>query len=307
MVRREFADARGKSLLYAWGRGATRPLRQGLLRHARPRARRPPRKRSAGRTGGLALQWHPDRNAGDAAGGRALQGDQRGLRRARRSRKAARVRSRPPGGRRRAAFATRARIIFRDLFADPRASDVFEDLVREFERIGVRVDRRVLSADAVRGRAVVTGGVFVVTPLTVGGRSPATGARGHARRPSAARDARSRCPQPPRASRAPRRGRPVGFSVLPEGASKARRGAGSHASTSADAERGRAGRAQAPDRGARGWPRRVARHHPLRRPVGHAAAPARQGTPHRRRARPAISISPSRSPTDRSPVVPQRA
>jgi hypothetical protein len=43
---------------------------------------------------------------------------------------------------------------------------VFEELVREFERIGVRVDRRIIQQTLFGGRTVVTGGVFVTTPLT---------------------------------------------------------------------------------------------------------------------------------------------
>ena len=56
--------------------------------------------------------------------------------------------------------------LFRDLFADPRASAIFEELAREFERIGMRVDRHYFHQTLFGGRTVVTGGVFVVTPLT---------------------------------------------------------------------------------------------------------------------------------------------
>jgi curved DNA-binding protein CbpA len=56
--------------------------------------------------------------------------------------------------------------LFRDLFANPRASAVFEELAREFARSGMRVDRHYFQQTLFGGRAVVTGGVFVVTPLT---------------------------------------------------------------------------------------------------------------------------------------------
>src|SRR3990172_9506118 len=56
--------------------------------------------------------------------------------------------------------------IFRDLFADPRASAIFEELAREFERMGMRVDRHLFHQTLFGGRAVIAGGVFVITPLT---------------------------------------------------------------------------------------------------------------------------------------------
>ena len=56
--------------------------------------------------------------------------------------------------------------LFRDLFADPSASAIFEELAREFERRGMRVDRHHFRQTLFGGRAVVTGGIFIVTPLT---------------------------------------------------------------------------------------------------------------------------------------------
>ncbi len=113
----------------------------------------------------LALQWHPDRNAGDTRAAERFKeiseayavlvdpGKRRDYDRARRVG--------TPGN-----FRHKREDIFRDLFADPRASDVFEDLVREFERIGVHVDRRVFQQTLFGGRTVVTGGVFVAAPVT---------------------------------------------------------------------------------------------------------------------------------------------
>jgi curved DNA-binding protein CbpA len=113
----------------------------------------------------LALQWHPDRNAGDRQAAERFKeiseayavlvdaDKRRDYDRARRIG--------TPG-----SFRHKREDIFRDLFADPRASDVFEEIVREFERIGVHVDRRVFQQTLFGGRAVVAGGVFVATPLT---------------------------------------------------------------------------------------------------------------------------------------------
>jgi curved DNA-binding protein len=56
--------------------------------------------------------------------------------------------------------------LFRDLFADPRASAIFEELARELGRMGTRVERRDFERTLFGGRVVLTGGVFVLTPLT---------------------------------------------------------------------------------------------------------------------------------------------
>jgi curved DNA-binding protein CbpA len=113
----------------------------------------------------LALQWHPDRNAGDSRAAERFKGiseayavliDSGKRREYDRARQVG-----APG-----AFRHKREDIFRDLFADPRASDVFEELVREFERIGVRVDRHVFQQTLFGGRTVVAGGVFVATPFT---------------------------------------------------------------------------------------------------------------------------------------------
>jgi len=57
--------------------------------------------------------------------------------------------------------------LFRDLFADPRASGIFEELTREFERMGMRVDGRTFHGTLFGGRTVVTGGVFIISPLAI--------------------------------------------------------------------------------------------------------------------------------------------
>jgi curved DNA-binding protein CbpA len=115
----------------------------------------------------LALQWHPDRNSGhphaeerfkEISEAYAVLIDPAKRRDYDRARRA---------GTRYAPRHSREDL-FRDLFADPRASAIFEELAREFERRGVRVDRYHFRQTLFGGRAVVAGGVFVVTPLTPG-------------------------------------------------------------------------------------------------------------------------------------------
>ncbi|HEY3068108.1 MAG TPA: DnaJ domain-containing protein [Methylomirabilota bacterium] len=113
----------------------------------------------------LALQWHPDRNRGDA----------RAAERFKEISEAYAVlidpAKRTDYDRARAMGATphfggTREDLFRDLFANPRASAVFEDLAREFERMGLRIDRHSFHQTLFGGRTVVSGGVVVITPLT---------------------------------------------------------------------------------------------------------------------------------------------
>jgi DnaJ-class molecular chaperone len=128
----------------------------------------------------LALQWHPDRNRGDARAEErfkeiseayavlmdtAKRGAYDGARQAGTS----------------GDFGHSREDVFRDLFADPRASAIFEDLARELSRMGLRVDRQDFERTLFDGRVTVTGGLFVIRPgmlwrlgrmVVQGGRAP---------------------------------------------------------------------------------------------------------------------------------------
>jgi curved DNA-binding protein CbpA len=125
----------------------------------------------------LALQSHPDRNPGDR---RAEEGFKRiseayavlmdstrrrdydSLRRAR----AEGARPREP--------RWRDDDLYRDLFTDPRSASVFEDLAREWARMGFRADDAFLRGVFFQGRAVLVvgpDGIRWVGPF--GGRAPA--------------------------------------------------------------------------------------------------------------------------------------
>jgi DnaJ-class molecular chaperone len=132
----------------------------------------------------LALQWHPDRNPNRPQAGERfkeiseayavlIDPDKR--------REYDRLRQIGASG----GFGPSREDLFRDLFADPRASAIFEELAHEFERLGLRVDRQAFRQTLFQGRGVIAGGVFVITPLT-----PALALlrlmRGALRRPAAA-------------------------------------------------------------------------------------------------------------------------
>jgi curved DNA-binding protein CbpA len=113
----------------------------------------------------LALRWHPDRNSGDPQAAERFKETSEAyavlIDPAKRREYDAARRAGATG-----EFRQTREDLFRDLFADPRASAVFEELAREFARMGMRVDQHSFHQTLFGGRTVVTGGVVIISPLT---------------------------------------------------------------------------------------------------------------------------------------------
>jgi curved DNA-binding protein CbpA len=113
----------------------------------------------------LALQWHPDRNPGNPDAEEKFKEISEAyavlMDRTKRADYDRVRRGTGPGD-----FHVNREDVFRDLFGDPRASAIFEELARELARVGVRVDRHDFQTTLFGGRTVVTGHVVVISPWT---------------------------------------------------------------------------------------------------------------------------------------------
>jgi len=141
----------------------------------------------------LALQWHPVRNPGDAHAEERFKQISEAyavlMDPVKRQAWEAARRSGGPAG-----FPHSREDVFRDLFNDPRASAVFEDLARELERLGLRVNRQDFERTLFGGRVIITGGRLTISPWRLLGRLAVGGFKMLGRRllglPAAGREAR---------------------------------------------------------------------------------------------------------------------
>jgi curved DNA-binding protein CbpA len=113
----------------------------------------------------LAFQWHPDRNPGNPRATEQFKEISEAYAvlidpLKRRQYDLARQ------GNAAQEFRYSQEDILRDLFTNPDASRIFEEIAQEFERMGMHVDRRYFQNTLFGGRTVITGGIFIISPIT---------------------------------------------------------------------------------------------------------------------------------------------
>jgi len=113
----------------------------------------------------LALQYHPDRNRGAKRAEERFKGISEAyavLMDAGRRREYDSLRRTRAAGGRPEPPRWREEDLFRDLFKDPRTASVFDDLAREWARMGLRVNEALFRELLFQGRGVIVIGPFGV-------------------------------------------------------------------------------------------------------------------------------------------------